>query len=156
MITCKFSDKTPVLLRHVTVDALCIRDTKVVLVKRAANFSEGGKWAIPGGFLDQDETTQQGALRELLEETGYTGTIIELFKLTSNPYRGKEDRQNVNFTYLVKPSEKIQDSDHEIMDVQWFDLEFLPKDTEVAFDHYDILQNYKQWMDTSFKLPIIV
>jgi len=53
----------------VGVGAIVVRGGKVLLVKRAAAPSRG-LWAIPGGSLDLGETLQEGAEREILEETG--------------------------------------------------------------------------------------
>lgn len=53
----------------VGVGAVVIRDGKILLVKRGVAPSKG-LWAIPGGALELGETLQQGAEREILEETG--------------------------------------------------------------------------------------
>jgi 8-oxo-dGTP diphosphatase len=55
----------------VGVGAVVIRDEKILLVKRGVAPSKG-LWAIPGGALELGETLQQGAEREILEETGVT------------------------------------------------------------------------------------
>jgi 8-oxo-dGTP diphosphatase len=55
----------------VGVGAVVIRDGKVLLIKRGVAPSRG-LWAIPGGSLKLGETLQQGAEREILEETGVT------------------------------------------------------------------------------------
>jgi 8-oxo-dGTP diphosphatase len=55
----------------VGVGAVVIRDGKILLVKRGVAPSKG-LWAIPGGSLELGETLQQGAEREILEETGVT------------------------------------------------------------------------------------
>lgn len=52
----------------VTVDAVVVQSGHVLLVKRKA-MPGAGLWALPGGFLDQDETLLDGAIRELKEET---------------------------------------------------------------------------------------
>lgn len=46
-----------------------------------------GRWAFPGGFLHPDETAEEGALRELQEETGLTGAYIEQFHTFTDPHR---------------------------------------------------------------------
>ena len=53
----------------VGIGAVVIRDGKILLVKRGVAPSLG-LWAIPGGCLELGETLQQGAEREILEETG--------------------------------------------------------------------------------------
>ena len=54
---------------RVGVGAVVIRDGGVLLIKRGIPPSEG-LWAIPGGMLELGETLQEGAEREIFEETG--------------------------------------------------------------------------------------
>src|SRR3989304_3338139 len=138
MITCYFENsKKAVKLRHVVVDMLVIKDKKILLVKRGGKWLEKGKWALPGGFLDMDETCEQAALRELKEETGYTGKIIKLFQIIDNPRRRHEDRQNVTLIYLVEPFKQVGGSDDEIAEIKWFALDKLPSPQDFAFDHLE-------------------
>lgn len=53
----------------VGVGAVVIREERVLLVRRGIDPSRG-LWAVPGGRLELGETLQQGAEREILEETG--------------------------------------------------------------------------------------
>ena len=53
----------------VGVGAVVVHEGRVLLVKRGAAPSRG-LWAVPGGALELGETLQQGAEREILEETG--------------------------------------------------------------------------------------
>ena len=46
--------------------ALIIRDDKILFQRRADN----GKWGLIGGLLEMNETYEEAALREILEETG--------------------------------------------------------------------------------------
>ena len=55
----------------VGVGAVVMKDGKVLLVKRGIDPNKG-LWAIPGGSLKLGETLQQGAEREIMEETGIT------------------------------------------------------------------------------------
>lgn len=45
-------------------------DNKLLLLERAKNKSEPGKWGVPGGKIELNETPTNAALRELFEETG--------------------------------------------------------------------------------------
>ncbi|KKQ01418.1 MAG: NUDIX hydrolase [Parcubacteria group bacterium GW2011_GWA2_36_24] len=156
MITCYFEkSKTPVNLRHVVVDMLVVKDKQILLVKRGGKWLERGKWALPGGFLDMNETGEQAALRELKEETGYTGKIIKLFQIVDNPRRRHEDRQNVSLVYLVKPLEKVGGSDDEIAEIKWFDLDKLPSAQDFAFDHLETIKLYKFTLQKRFRLPFV-
>ncbi len=148
MITCYFENsKQPVNLRHVVVDMLVIDGNKILLVKRGGKWLEQGKWALPGGFLEMGETGEQAALRELKEETGYTGKIIKLFQVVDNPRRRHEDRQNVSLVYLVKPLKKVNGFDDEISEIKWFALDKLPPEKDIAFDHLATIKRYQAGLD---------
>lgn len=55
----------------------------VLLVRRAADHdTEPGKWALPGGHVDTDETGRAAAVRELFEETGLPLTAAEKRRLS--------------------------------------------------------------------------
>ncbi len=138
MISCTFENGTIASpgLRHVTVVCVAVNDKQeVLLTKRAPHLTRGGFYTVPGGFLDRDETTEAGALRELTEETGYIGKIDHLLKVNDNPHRPKEDRQNVDFIYVVKVSGGEKKLNEEVTEIVWFDKEHLPKEEEFAFDH---------------------
>lgn len=154
MITCYFENKNKALLRHVTVDALIIKNNKILLVKRASHLIEGGKYTLPGGYLDRDETLNRAVLREAREETGYNSEIVSLFRINDNPQRGSEDRQNVDFVFLVKLLDKVDNHDREVSEVKWFGLDDLPEKEKIAFDHYENIEFYLKYKQEKFDLPI--
>lgn len=155
MIKCYFENGKEVSLRHVTVDGLVIDKNKILLVKRAPHLSNPNKYCLPGGFLDRDETTSEGVKREVLEETGYEVKDVTLFKVVDNPHRKGEDRQNVGFLFIVKVGEKINESDEEVEEVVWFDLDKLPQEEDFAFDHFEQIQDYLNYQEESPKLPFL-
>lgn len=155
MITCLFENNHKTSLRHAVVDTLLVDKNKILLVKRGPKYLEPNLWALPGGFVERDETTAQAAVREILEETGYQAKVISLFRIIDHPDRPKEDRQNISFVYLIKPIKKTGDSDHEIKKTKWFDLDNLPKPKEIAFDHYDNIKLYLKYCQKSHLLPLI-
>ena len=142
MISCTFENGRKARLRHVVVDAIVINKNKIILIKRAAHLSNGGKWAIPGGFLDRDETCEQAVLRELKEETGLMGKIVKLLKIIDNPKRKNEDRQNVTFVYQIETSGKIKVDPKEVTEAKWFDINNLPEEQDFAFDHLEIIESF--------------
>src|SRR5207247_2929977 len=103
MINGTFENGSRASLRHVVVHAIVERDGALLLVRRAAHLSEGGKWGLPGGFLDRDESLSDGVLRELREETGWDGRVSGLMRINSRPDRPREDRQNVAFDFVITP-----------------------------------------------------
>ena len=67
------------------------KDLLVLLIKRGQEpFKD--RWALPGGFVNPDETAEQGARRELLEETGLEASHLEQFKVFSTPDRDPRQR----------------------------------------------------------------
>ncbi|HVZ12345.1 MAG TPA: NUDIX hydrolase [Patescibacteria group bacterium] len=155
MISCKFENDTPANLRHVTVGSIVVNDqNQILLVKRAVEH-RFGKYSIPGGFLDRDENTQEGTLRELKEETGYEGKIDFLFRVNDNPERPKEDRQNVDFLYVCKVIGGEPTLNHEVSEIKWFTEAELPIDEEFAFDHRETILKYFEYLKQPFQLPII-
>jgi 8-oxo-dGTP diphosphatase len=157
MIHCHFDEGFVADLRHVTVSALIVNDkNQIMLVKRAKHLKNPDKWAMPGGYLDHSERTSQGVLREVLEETGHQGEVKKLFYLNDNPKRPNEDTQNVEFLFLVKVIEKIQEPDKEVQEVRWFDLNSLPPKGEFAFDHFEDIELYLQHLKNPKSLPIFL
>ena len=142
MITCKFEDGGEAKLRHVVVDALVLKDNKILLIKRTKKLLEGGKWGLLGGFVERDETLKEAVAREVMEESGYKIKNIELLTIKDNPDRPNENRQNIAFMFTCEALEKEGDSDWEVDDQKWFDLSDIPAKDEIAFDHYDIIKFY--------------
>ncbi len=155
MITCTFEDGGVAALRHVVMDAIIEKDGKILLVRRASHLTEGGKLALPGGFLNREETAEQGVLRELQEETGWEGKIVSLFQVNTSPKRRNEDRQNVVFVFLIEPIKEVGKPDAEASEVVWMALDDLPPIESFAFDHGDMLALYKKYKEEQFSLPVV-
>ena len=60
-----------------TATLICPKDDSVLLVKRAFSPMKG-EWSLPGGFIELGETPDEGAIRELKEETNLNGEVIKL------------------------------------------------------------------------------
>lgn len=142
MVNCTFENGNQASLRHVVMDGLVIKDHKILLVKRASHLTNPGKYGLPGGYLDRDETTIEGIQREILEETGYTCKNVTLFTIIDDPNRKGEDRQNVEFSFIIEPDKKVGKPDNESSVIKWFDLEKLPPEKDFAFDHFERVQMY--------------
>jgi 8-oxo-dGTP diphosphatase len=155
MINCEFENGNKAQLRHVVSDTLVLKDGKVLLSKRSKHLSEGGKWGLAGGFMERDETIKEAVHREVLEETGWEIKDLTLLTVIDNPNRPNEDRQNVDFIFFAKADKKVGEPDDESTEQKWFDLDALPTDDEIAFDHADSIKIYKKWLKDKFTLPVI-
>lgn len=60
------------------------KDNQILLIKRGVEPGKG-KWALPSGFIESDESPEETALRELYEETGISGRIKRLIGVYSEP-----------------------------------------------------------------------
>jgi ADP-ribose pyrophosphatase YjhB (NUDIX family) len=155
MITCTFEDGHAARLRHVVVHAIVERDGALLLVQRAAHLAEGGKWGLPGGFLDRDERLVDGVLRELREETGWTGEVRRLFRINSRPDRPREDRQNVAVEFVIAPLERVGTPDSESTAVEWIPIERLPALDSLAFDAGETIRLYLAARGRPERTPIL-
>lgn len=123
-----------------TVDAVVFsKDTnrvEVLLIKRK-NEPWKGMWAIPGGFLEVDETCEQGAMRELEEETGLTGVKLKQLHVFDAPDRDPRERiiTVAHYGFADKNKQQATGGDDAI-DAQWFDINDLPP---TASDHKEII-----------------
>lgn len=155
MITCTFENGGHASLRHVVVHAIVEKDGALLLEKRAGPILETGKWGLPSGFLERDETASEGILRELKEETGWQGEIISLFRVNTKANRPKEDRQNVSLDFLIKPVKKVGEPDRESSKIEWIPIEKLLPLNELAFDHGESISLYLKYKKHPHTLPII-
>lgn len=155
MIHCTFENGSQTSLRHVTAGALIIRGGSLLLARRAPGLLEAGKWCLPGGFINRDESIQQGIVREIREETGYEVRDMTLFRINDNPMRPHEDRQNVDFIFLCSAEKQIGKMDWETVDIQWFELDSLPASEHIAFDHLDSIIMYKSYQERRFAIPFV-
>lgn len=154
MITCVFEDNGKAKLRHVVVHAIVEHEGKILLVKRADGMLEGGKWALPGGFMDINENAEQAALRELFEETGWEGEVVGLLCINTRPGRPHEDRQNVALDMMIRATKKTGEPDHETAQTEWIEIDSLPSSDSLAFDHGESIERYLSYRTKSFPIPV--
>ena len=108
---------------------------QVLLIERGIEPYKG-RWAFPGGFLNPDETAEEGALRELQEETGLTGAYIEQFHTFTDPHRDPRERVITIAYYALVRLQEVRGGD-DAAKAQWFALDEVP---QLAFDHVRILR----------------
>jgi bifunctional NMN adenylyltransferase/nudix hydrolase len=134
----------------VTTDAVVIQSGHVLLVKRGGMPGEG-LWALPGGFLNQGETVQQGVLRELIEETQIGVPYIKLesriesWFVADHPERSQRGRTISHVALIRLPDTeqglpKIKGSD-DAADAKWVPLTELTP-SNMFEDHWDIIDQF--------------
>jgi len=73
---------------------------KLLLCKRNSQGSYSGMWSIPGGKLEENETTQEGAKREFLEETDINIDDVELKFVGVIPRHTRDGKKVKGFMYV--------------------------------------------------------
>ena len=84
----------------------------------------GQSWCLPKGIVNKGETTEEAALREVGEETGLTGRIIDTLGDINYWYYIKEEnikcRKTVYFYLMEYVSGDTADHDIEVDEAGWF------------------------------------
>lgn len=159
MLTCIFENKQATSLRHVTVNAVVVKNNQILLGKRGTYkgkpMLEAGKWGLLGGYLGRDETLVQAVKREVMEESGWEIDDVQLLRINDNPNRPKEDRQNVDIVFIAKAVKQVGTSDEEVKELKWFDLEALPPVDLIAFDHGDSIELYRKYQKDKITIPVL-
>ena len=125
---------------RVTVDIVIftIRDERlhVLLVKRGIP-PFAGRWAIPGGFVLEDESLEDAALRELREETGVADVYLEQLYSFGDPARDPRGRVvTIAYYALISADRALPVAGTDVAEARWCAVENLP---ELAFDHRKII-----------------
>lgn len=119
-------------------------DIYILAEKRADTISLGGLWCLPCGHLEYNETGEEAAVRETLEETGilFPRDQIKLFNVDTDP---TIYNQHVILRYIVEATSKKNSfsiDKNEVEQVKWINL----KDINAypwAFNHDKLLNNLK-------------
>lgn len=110
---------------------------EILLIERGRE-PFAGCWALPGGFMDEDEEIEATADRELLEETGMTAEVLMEVGVYSRLGRDPRGRTiSVVFLGWETPDCEVRAGD-DAAKAQWFALDELPP---LAFDHREIVED---------------
>ena len=145
-----FTSEYPII--NVTVDVVAVRtlfenERADVLVIRRKEDPYAGALALPGGFLNIDETAEQGALRELREETGVTGPFIRsMAPLPVRTEPGRDPRgPTISLPYVITvPASTEPVAGDDASEAFWMPLTEAAHN-EWAFDHGKILATAVEW-----------
>lgn len=122
-----------------TVDIIIFRinnNLPELLLIRRGNAPFKGKWALPGGFVDEDEPLEKAAERELKEETSLKGMLLTQMHTFGEP--GRDPRgHTVSVVYVgYLPEGAVARAGDDAAQAAWFSLDDLPS---MAFDHDKIV-----------------
>lgn len=99
-------------------------------------------WALPGGFVNIDESLDDAARRELQEETGVSSPVLDQLYTFGEPDRDPRGRViSVAYLALLPPGEVSVRGADDAAEARWFAVAKLPP---LAFDHNQILQLAQQ------------
>ena len=110
---------------------------KLLLIQRKhAPFA--GYWALPGGFVDEQESPDDAANRELQEETGVFSVKMTQFYTFGTPHRDPRGWTiSIAYWAIINIAEHRTEAADDAAAVAWFALDELPQN--LAFDHAEII-----------------
>jgi len=127
----------PAVTADICLFTVVDEDLRILLIRRGEEPFKGS-WALPGGFLQETETLDQCAARELKEETGVDGAHLEAFATFSDPKRDPRYRVvTAAYFALVPAVDHALQSGSDADDAKWHSMAKLPN---LAFDHMDIIR----------------
>jgi 8-oxo-dGTP diphosphatase len=127
----------PALTVDVVIFTLREERLQVLLVQRRSE-PFAGEWALPGGFVEIDESLEAAAARELDEETGVEEAYLEQLYTYGEPDRDPRGRViSVAYYALIPAGTRVQfEGGSDAAEARWFSIEALPS---LAFDHAEIV-----------------
>jgi 8-oxo-dGTP diphosphatase len=145
---------------QVTVDIVVFtvheQTLQVLLIERGIDPFKG-LYALPGGFVRAEETLEQAAFRELLEETGTKDVYLEQLYTFGDPHRDSRGRVVTVAYYALVPTDKSPlSAGTDAATAGWYPVSALP---QLAFDHkriveyaVDRLRNKLEYTNVGFQL----
>ncbi|HEV3428931.1 MAG TPA: bifunctional nicotinamide-nucleotide adenylyltransferase/Nudix hydroxylase [Paraburkholderia sp.] len=140
----------PYPVTFVTVDALVVHSGHILLVRRRSEPGRG-LWALPGGFVNQDERLETACIRELREETGLKlpepvlrGSIKDrqVFDHPQRSLRGRTITHAFLFHFPVGELPRVKGGD-DADKARWVPLNTFARMRDVMFeDHFDIAYHF--------------
>ncbi|MCC9043429.1 NUDIX hydrolase [Myroides sp. M-43] len=123
----------------VTVDVVLFKksssNSHVLLIKRK-NEPFRDYWALPGGFVDENEDLVVAAKRELVEETSIAVNELVQIKAYGKPFRDPRSHMVTVAFYGEVAGDIVGKAADDAKELAWFNIDELP---DLAFDHLDIV-----------------
>jgi len=126
----------------VTVDGVLIQENSILLVQRKREPFQG-YWALPGGFVEYGEQTENAVVREVLEETGLQTHVQCVVGVYSDPHRDPRGH-TITIVYLLHYRQGTPQAGDDAATAKFFKLHQLPP---LAFDHEIIIKEIMEKRD---------
>lgn len=121
-----------------TTAAIIEKDSKVLLEKRSIN-PEKGKWCLPGGHIEPNETPEEAVKRETKEETGLEINKLKFFK-HFNEFLPEINISNIVIVFEAK-AEGNESPKEEVSELKWCSPKEIEK-LDMAFTHKSIIKEF--------------
>jgi 8-oxo-dGTP diphosphatase len=136
-----------------TIDIILRKSTESnqdqILIEKRGLAPFEGMYAIPGGHVEYGETVEEAALRELKEESGLNARLVNILGVYSDPNRDPRGQRISTVFVADHDGGRIMAND-DAKSVEWISLsKLLEMKDEIAFDHYQILNDFKKWLANS-------
>jgi 8-oxo-dGTP diphosphatase len=132
-----------------TVDVILERESKILMVRRKKDPYKD-HLALPGGFVNEGETVENAMKREAMEETSLEIHPIDVLGVYSDPRRDpRKHIVTVVFVGIIVSGDLRANDD--AASIEWIQLDSidqLQQQKMLAFDHAQILRDYRQWKST--------
>jgi 8-oxo-dGTP diphosphatase len=122
-----------IIVLHKTVN-----NNKILLIERKHPPFKNC-WALPGGFIEMEETLEQSAIRELQEETGINLIKLQPFSTYGNPGRDPRGRTISIVFYAIIDKQIALTPGDDASNAKWINIKKLPS---LAFDHKKIIEDF--------------
>ena len=139
--------QTPPIAADAIIELIDRPERSIVLIERK-NPPFG--WAIPGGFVDIGETVEAAAVREAREEVSLEVELVSLLGLYSHPQRDPRGH-TITAVYIAHARGTPVAAD-DAQNLAIFTIDKLP--SPLAFDHAQVLADYRHWRDTQQVAPL--
>lgn len=127
--------------RPLAVDAIVLYENKIVFIRRGHE-PYRNMLALPGGFVEPDETVEAAVIRETREETGLDATILKLSGVYSSPHRDPRGPV-VSICYVMKAAGGVLNASSDVTEATFLRLDEVPT---LAFDHNDMIDGAREYI----------
>jgi 8-oxo-dGTP diphosphatase len=142
----------PALTADVALFSYNDNDLKILLIERGHD-PYMGSWALPGGFIDENETIIHAAKRELFEETNLKISDLTQIYVATDP--GRDPRGwTISVLFMGYIRELYSDilAGDDAKNINWFSVKNLPS---LAFDHDILIKEAKNSLLNHSRFSIV-